>query len=102
MNRAAEFHQLALQQQTRRVFLGRAGRTVGSVALASLLNPGLLRAANAVATAGEPWRGVIQPLTSGQSEARDLAHDGGRAVASRNLRLQTTRPDGRQNPCPKA
>ena len=61
MNLAGEVSQLARQQQTRRVFLGRAGRTVGSVALASLLNPGLLRAA-AAAGAGRKWRGVIQPL----------------------------------------
>src|SRR5438034_306511 len=61
MNLASEFRQLTLQQQTRRVFLGRAGRTVGSVALASLLNPGLLRAAEAVANTGKIWRGAIQP-----------------------------------------
>ena len=62
MNHAGEFSQLARQQQTRRVFLGRAGRTLGSVALASLLNPGLLRVAAAAAGAGKKWRGVIQPL----------------------------------------
>src|SRR5215472_12888935 len=58
---ALELRQLALRQQTRRVFLGRAGRTVGSVALASLLNPGLLRAALANSTTANAWRGVIQP-----------------------------------------
>src|SRR5687767_11582221 len=62
MNPVAEFRQLAQQQQTRRVFLGRAGRSLGSVALASLLNPGLLRATEAAAKANQPWRGVIQPL----------------------------------------
>lgn len=62
MNSANEFRQLAQQQQTRRVFLGRTGRTVGSVALASLLNPGLLRAAEAMAKTEKGWRGVIQPL----------------------------------------
>ena len=31
MNPVAEFRQLAQQQQTRRVFLGRAGRSLGSV-----------------------------------------------------------------------
>lgn len=61
MNIAQELRQFALQQQTRRVFLGRAGRSLGSVALASLLNPGLLRAADAVANAGKAWRGMIQP-----------------------------------------
>ena len=58
---ALELRQLALQQQTRRVFLGRAGRTVGSVALASLLNPALLRAALASSKTGDIWPGVIQP-----------------------------------------
>jgi hypothetical protein len=53
--------QLALQQQTRRVFLGRTGSTLGSVALASLLNPGLLRAALASSKPANAWRGVIQP-----------------------------------------
>src|SRR5712672_2050111 len=62
MNPARDIPQVALQQQTRRAFLGRAGRTLGSVALASLLNPGLLRAAEAIAKTGKPWRGVIQPL----------------------------------------
>src|SRR5690242_1567880 len=58
---ALELRQLALQQQTRRVFLGRAGRTAGSVALASLPNPGLLRAAWASSQRGHTWPGVIQP-----------------------------------------
>jgi len=62
MDIAGELRQAARQQQTRRVFLGRAGRTLGSVALASLLNPGLLRAAQAVASATRPWGGAIQPL----------------------------------------
>ena len=62
MNYSAELRQLSLQQQTRRVFLGRAGRSLGSVALASLLNPGLLQAAKAVGNAGKAWPGAIQPL----------------------------------------
>src|SRR6266404_5623103 len=61
MNIARDIHQLAPQQQTRRVFLGRAGRTLGSVALASLLNPGLIRADLAGSNAGSAWPGVIQP-----------------------------------------
>src|SRR2546425_4148984 len=60
MNIARDINQLALQQQTRRVFLGRAGHTLGSVALASLMNPGLIRAALASSN-GTTWRGVIQP-----------------------------------------
>src|SRR5262245_51725986 len=62
MNISAEIRRLTQQQQTRRVFLGRAGRTVGSVALASLLNPGWLRAVEAVAKGGAKWPGGIQPL----------------------------------------
>lgn len=56
---ATELRQLALQQQTRRVFLGRAGRTLGSVALASMFNPAILRAAPA--DTGKGWPGAIQP-----------------------------------------
>src|SRR5262245_57584704 len=37
MNLSEDLRQLVSQQQTRRAFIGRAGRTVGSVALASLL-----------------------------------------------------------------
>src|ERR1043166_8461081 len=58
---ALELRQLALQQQTRRVFLGRAGRTVGSGALASLINPALLHAALASSKTSDTWPGVIQP-----------------------------------------
>jgi hypothetical protein len=54
-----ELQQFALQQQTRRAFLGKAGRTLGSLALASLIDPGLLRAEAAEI---EPWRGFIHPL----------------------------------------
>ena len=43
---------------TRRHFLGRTAKGIGSVALASLLNPSLF----ADSTADEVWRGVIQPL----------------------------------------
>ncbi|MBI2421647.1 MAG: DUF1501 domain-containing protein [Candidatus Hydrogenedentes bacterium] len=48
-----------LLRETRRQFLGRATRGIGSMALASLLNPGLLSAAPAES---DPWRGLIQPL----------------------------------------
>jgi hypothetical protein len=53
--------QLALQQQTRRAFLGRAGRTLGSVALASLLNPRLAGASEMQLDANKMWHGFIQP-----------------------------------------
>src|SRR4051812_28840726 len=52
-----EIDQFTRQQQTRRVFLGRAGRTLGSVALASLLNPRVL-----AAEASNGSRGVLNPL----------------------------------------
>ena len=55
----SEFKQFLGQQQTRRTFLGRGG--VGTVALASLLNPFLLSAAEA-ARKGAGARGVVDPL----------------------------------------
>ncbi len=57
-----EFRQFAGQQLTRRAFVGRAGLSLGSVALASLLNPGLLRGQNSPARS-LPSRatGVIHP-----------------------------------------
>jgi hypothetical protein len=45
---------------TRRAFLGRSGAGLGALALASLLDPRLLRAAEA--PAGERWHGVVDPL----------------------------------------
>jgi len=62
MKPARHIPQLALQQQTRRVFLGRTGRTLGSVALASLLNPALLRATQPGSKASRTWPGAIEPL----------------------------------------
>jgi hypothetical protein len=59
-----DLHKLILRQQ-RRTFLGQAARGVGSLALASLLNPGLLRAAEAAAPPpGKTgrWPGVVHPL----------------------------------------
>ena len=61
MNPARDIPQLALQRQTRRVFLGRAGRTLGSVELASLLNPALLRATQPGSKASRTWPGAIEP-----------------------------------------
>ncbi len=45
--------------QTRRQFLGKAGRSVGGLALASLLTPGAF-AADVPSTG--PWRGALNPL----------------------------------------
>jgi hypothetical protein len=59
MNLAAELRQFSAQQQTRRTFLGRAAQGVGSLALASLLNPALGRAA---AATSDRWPGVVQPF----------------------------------------
>jgi len=62
MNLHSELRQFALQQQTRRVFLGRMSQGVGALALASLIHPDLLRAAT-----GKPsvntnrWDGVVNP-----------------------------------------
>src|SRR5262245_52246598 len=49
-----------LQQINRRAFLGRSATGLGSLALASLLDPALLRAADGVKV--DRWTGVIQPL----------------------------------------
>ena len=54
-----EFRQALAQRQTRRVFLGRASQGLGALALASLLNPGLLRAG---AAKSDRWPGVVNPF----------------------------------------
>jgi hypothetical protein len=54
-------HQLRL---TRRALFGNAARGIGALALASLVNPSLLRAADAPSAGGsktEKWPGVISP-----------------------------------------
>src|SRR5579859_543557 len=56
-----------IRLQQRRTFLGQVGRGMGAVALASLLNPSLSRAAQAVtggaSTPKMPhWSGVVKPL----------------------------------------
>jgi hypothetical protein len=55
-----------IRRQQRRTFLGQAARGVGSLALASLLNPGLLSAAEAFSGPGPAkkprWPGVVHPL----------------------------------------
>jgi hypothetical protein len=45
----------------RRAFLGRASQGVGVLALASLIQPGLLRAASGSAAKNEKWTGVVNP-----------------------------------------
>lgn len=61
MDPLTEFKQFVRQQQTRRVFLGRASQGVGALALASLIQPSLLRAGGAAAAASRAG-GVVQPL----------------------------------------
>jgi len=58
MNPASEFLQALRQQQTRRVFLGRASQGLGSVALASLMSPRLPVLGEA---ASDRWTGVVNP-----------------------------------------
>jgi hypothetical protein len=58
----AEFKQFVQQQQTRRVFLGKASQGVGMLALASLLKPSLLNAATKAIAPGKVGGGVINPL----------------------------------------
>jgi hypothetical protein len=59
MNPSPEIRQFLRQQQTRRVFLGRASQGLGAVALGSILQPRLLGAA-AVRPRG--MAGVVDPL----------------------------------------
>ncbi len=61
MNLSSELRQLVAQQQTRRVFLGRASQGVGTLALASLIQPNLLH--GAAKKVGKPGlAGIINPL----------------------------------------
>jgi hypothetical protein len=62
MTPRVEIRQSVLQQQTRRVFLGGVGRTLGSFALASLLDAACTRAAKSDSARNNLWPGVIQPL----------------------------------------
>jgi hypothetical protein len=48
----------SIRLQQRRTFLGQAARGIGSLALTSLINPSLVRAA----AAADPWHGVVNPL----------------------------------------
>jgi hypothetical protein len=58
--------QRRIRMLQRRTFLGQAARGLGSMALASLLNPGLLRAGETAVSPGAPkadhWPGVVRPL----------------------------------------
>jgi hypothetical protein len=57
------------QRQTRRAFLGLASQGLGTLALASLLNPTLLSAA-AAAKRTSKWTGVVHPLDFPQKAKR--------------------------------
>ena len=61
MDLQSEVRQFLSQRQTRRAFLGRTSQGVGALALASLINPVLLRAAEAVAPKTDQWTGVVHP-----------------------------------------
>jgi hypothetical protein len=52
----------AIRRQQRRTFLGQAARGLGSMALASLLNPSLFAATTAGPAKREHWTGVVHPL----------------------------------------
>jgi hypothetical protein len=57
MDFRTELRQLLAQRQTRRVFLGRTAQGVGALALASLVQPALLGAAQQ-----GRWTGVVTPI----------------------------------------
>ena len=59
MNVSSEVRQFLQQQQTRRVFLGRASQGVGALALASLLKPSVQAASG---TGSDRRTGVVNPL----------------------------------------
>jgi hypothetical protein len=48
-------------QLTRRAFLGRSAQGVGAVALASLLDPPLVRGVSPASTSKDKWPGVVNP-----------------------------------------
>lgn len=56
-----ELAQFMAQRQTRRTFLGRTAHGVGALALASLINPTLLAAAQATNPKKQKWKGVVNP-----------------------------------------
>jgi hypothetical protein len=60
IRREWQLHQA--QRQTRRVFLGRAAQGVGGLALASLLNPTLLRGSAPASGSSNRWQGVVHPF----------------------------------------
>jgi hypothetical protein len=61
MDLQSEIRQFLSQRQTRRAFLGRTSQGVGALALASLINPVLVRAAESVAPKTDKWMGVVRP-----------------------------------------
>ena len=69
MGPPAELRQYLAQRQTRRAFLGRASQGLGTLALASLLNPTLLSGA-AADTRTSKWTGVVHPLDFPQKAKR--------------------------------
>jgi hypothetical protein len=62
MSIQADYQSFLAQQQTRRVFLGRAAQGVGKIALASLVSPHFLAAAAAEARQNDKWTGVVNPF----------------------------------------
>lgn len=54
--------ELLQREVNRRTFLGRAGRGLGTLALATLLDPALLGGGAASGAAAASWRGVVRPL----------------------------------------
>jgi hypothetical protein len=62
MDLSSDLRQFFQQRQTRRVFLGRASQGVGTLALASLLTPAMMRAVCANDPAApQKWTGVVHP-----------------------------------------
>jgi hypothetical protein len=88
MSPQPELRQFLAQRQTRRAFLGLASQGLGTLALASLLNPTLLSGA-AEAARTSKWTGVVNPLDYPQKAKRVIwLSYGGRPLASGDVRLQ--------------
>lgn len=62
MDLNTELRQFFQQRQTRRAFLGRTAQGVGLLGLASLMNPGLLRAAASTPAESKRALGIVNPL----------------------------------------
>ena len=94
---AMDIHEETKLRLTRRTFLGKTVRGVGSLALASLLTPSLIDAAPKI----ERWQGIVT-TPHVPPKAKTIIHllHGGRSLTFRDFGLQAeTRRITRATPC---